>query len=430
MYFCTLFIKQLMTMKRFIFLCLLCLPSLSMAQEQPSSFSLHLSGFVKNDFFFDTHKTLSLREGAFYLYPENVKLDKEGVDINAHASFNILAIYSRLHLALTGPEAFGAKTSAVVEGDFFGSQEGGSNGFRMRYAYCKMSWQTTDVIFGQTDHGFFNTDCMPEIMAVNTGAPYQPLSRNPQIKVVQRLDNFRFLLSIMSQRDFSSWGGSDALRNATLPELNLCIKYNHLSADSAREILIGAGADYKILVPRLVTDSNLVTNTDINNYAFQGFFKYRCKAITLKLEATYGQNLYDQGMLGGYAYKYTTDSTILARGDFNYTSLNTLAAWMDIATNGKKVQFGIFGGYTKNMGSLSNIFDWNNSASFFARGRTIDYVYRVSPRVVFISGKMKMGLEGDYSVAGYGTSVNSLGEVQGVKAVSNIRLTYSVYYIF
>jgi len=168
----------------------------------------------------------------------------------------------------------------------------------------------------------------------------------------------------------------------------------------------------------------------MSNYAFMAFFKYRCKSITVKLEGTYGQNLYDQVMIGGYAYKYTDDTNIIKRGDFSYTPINTLAAWADIATNGSKFQFGIFGGYTKNLGSYSNILNWTSESSFFSRGQNIDYVYRISPRVVFISGKVKMGIEGDYTVAGYGSSVNSLGEVQNVKPVSNIRLMYSVFYYF
>ncbi len=417
-------------MKKFLLLLLVILPFVSMAQDQQPAFGIKFSGYVKNDFFFDTHTTVNLREGEFYLYPENVKRDKDNVDINAHSSFNILAIQSRLRGDIFGPDAFGAKTSGVIEGEFFGTQDANSNGFRLRHAFVKLSWPTTDIIIGQTWHGMFVEGCFPEIMAINTGAPFQPFSRNPQIKVVQSLKDFKFMLSLMSQRDFTSWGGSGALRNSTLPEVNLRIQYQHFNEDKTREIFFGAGADYKILVPRLVTDSNYATNSNMSNYAFMAFFKYRCKSITLKLEGTYGQNLYDQVMIGGYAYKYTTDSTTIARGDFSYTPINTLAAWADIATNGSKFQFGIFGGYTKNLGSYSNILNWTSESSFFSRGQNIDYVYRISPRVVFISGKVKMGIEGDYTVAGYGSSVNSLGEVQNVKPVSNIRLMYSVFYYF
>jgi hypothetical protein len=417
--------------RKIILLILLVSPLLAMSQqEQQPAFGIKFSGYVKNDIFVDTRKNVTALEGAFFLYPDNVKLDNDNVDVNEHTRLTFLAIQSRLHGDIFGPEAFGAKTSGVIEAEFTGTMVGNANGFRLRHAYGKLSWESTDLLIGQTWHPMFVEGCFPEIMGMNTGAPYQPFARNPQIRITQKLKDFKFQLTLASQLDFTSWGGTDAIRNATLPDVNLNINYRHFNEDNTRELFFGAGIDYKILVPRLVTDSNYATNASMNNYAAMAFFKYRNKSITLKMEGTYGQNLHDQCMLGGYAYKYTIDSTTIARGDYDYTSLNSVSAWMDFATNGSKLQFGIFGGYSKNLGSRFNILNWNEGPKFFARGWNIDYLYRISPRVVFISGKMKMGIEGDYSVAGYGTSVNSLGDVQDVKAVSNIRLMYSFFYYF
>jgi hypothetical protein len=408
------------------------IPFLALAQqeEQTPAFGIRFSGYVKNDIFFDSRKTCNALEGAFLLYPDNVKFDNDNVDINAHTRLTFLAIQSRLHGDIFGPDAFGAKTSGVIEAEFTGTQIGNANGFRLRHAYGKLSWESTDLLIGQTWHPMFVEGCFPEIMAMNTGSPFQPFSRNPQIRVTQKLKDFKFMLTLASQLDFTSWGGTDGIRNATLPDMNIRIQYQHFNEDKTRELFFGAGIDYKVVVPRLVTDSNYATNAALNTYAAMAFFKHRSKYITFKMEGVYGQNLYDQVMLGGYAYKYTTDSTTIARGDFDYTSLNNVSAWADIATNGSKIQFGIYGGYTKNLGSRFNILNWTQGSKFFSRGWNIDYVYRVSPRIVFISGKMKMGVEGDYTVAGYGDSVNSLGDVQNVKPVSNIRLMYSFFYYF
>jgi len=417
--------------KKFILFLLMASPLFVIAQDDKTpTFGIKFSGYVKNDFFFDSRKPVNKLEGAFFLYPENVKYDKDKADINDHTSFNILAIQTRLKGDIFGPDAFGAKTSGVIEAEFTGTMDGNANGFRLRHAYGKLSWESTDLIIGQTWHGMFVEGCFPEIMGINTGAPYQPFSRNPQIKIIQKLKDFKFQLALMSQRDFISWGGSDGLRNATLPELNLRVQYQHFNEDKTRELFFGAGVDYKMLVPHLVTDSGYATNVSMNNYAVMAFFKHRSKYITFKMEGTYGQNLYDQVMLGGYAYKYTTDSMTIARGDFDYTSLDNVSAWADISTNGSKLQFGIFGGYTKNLGSRYNIMNYKDGPSIFSRGWNIDYVYRISPRVVFMSGKVKMGIEGDYSVAGYGTAINSLGDVENEKAVTNIRLMYSFFYYF
>lgn len=416
--------------KKVILVIIFFLPFFAIAQEEKPMFGIKFSGYVKNDFFVDSRKPVDILEGAFYLYPENVKYDNDSTDINANTSFNILAIQSRLRGDIFGPDAFGAKTSGVIEAEFTGTQNGNANGFRLRHAYGKLAWETTELIIGQTWHGMFVEDCFPEIMAINTGAPYQPFSRNPQIKVIQKLNNFKFQLALMAQRDFTSWGGAQGLRNSTLPELNLRVQYKKVNIDKERETVFGAGIGYKILVPRLVTDSNYATNSSMNNYAAMAFFKYKTKSVTFKIEGIYGQNPYDQIMLGGYAYKHTTDSARIARNDFDYTSLNNVAAWFDVATNGSKFQFGIFCGYSKNLGSRYNIMNYKNDASFFTRGKNIDYIYRISPRVVFLSGKIKMGVEGDYSVAGYGTHVNSLGDVQNVEPISGIRIMYSFFYYF
>ncbi|HNW69109.1 MAG TPA: hypothetical protein PKI01_01805 [Bacteroidales bacterium] len=417
-------------MKRFTLLLFILIPVLSLAQEQQNNFGIKFSGYVKNDFFYDSRKTVGIREGHFYLYPENIRYDADSNDINAKTTFNILSIQTRLRGDIFGPDAFGAKTSGVIEGEFYGTTDASINCFRLRHAFAKLSWATTDLVIGQTWHGMFFEECFPEIMAVNTGCPFQPFSRNPQIKVVQKLQNFKFILSVMSQREFAEWGGSDALRNAALPDMNLRISYQHFNEDQTRELFIGGSADYKVIVPRLVTDSNFTTNSSLNAYAFSLVFKYRCPKVTFKLSGVYGQDLYSHTMLGGYAYKYTTDSMTIARGDFSYTPLNTFSGWLDFTTNGPKFRFGILGGYTKNFGSFQNILDWTNEKSYFARGWNISYVYRISPRFIFISGKVKMGLEGDYTVAGYGNSINSLGEVKDVKPVSNVRLMYSFFYYF
>ena len=52
--------------------------------EEKPKFGISFSGFVKNDIFYDTRQTVTVREGHFLLYPHNVKEDKNGSDINAH----------------------------------------------------------------------------------------------------------------------------------------------------------------------------------------------------------------------------------------------------------------------------------------------------------------------------------------------------------
>jgi hypothetical protein len=105
---------------------LLIINSTAFSQQEDSEkkFGISFSGFVKTDAFYDSRQTVAIREGHFLLYPAAVKEDPDGKDINAQPSFNILSIQSRLTGKITGPDAFGAKTSGMLEGAFFGHTEG------------------------------------------------------------------------------------------------------------------------------------------------------------------------------------------------------------------------------------------------------------------------------------------------------------------
>jgi len=113
------------------------------AQEtEDSKFGIKFSGFVKNDFFWDSRQTVAAREGHFLLWPTPVNLDEQGIDINKQTNFNFLAIQSRLIGKITGPDALGAKTSGLIEGDFFAQANDNVNLFRLRHAYVKLNWES------------------------------------------------------------------------------------------------------------------------------------------------------------------------------------------------------------------------------------------------------------------------------------------------
>ena len=85
------------------------------------TWGIKFSGFIKSDYFYDTRQNVSIRECHFLLYPSPVCKDSVGKDTNDVKNFNILSIQSRLTGKITGPDAFGAKTSGVIEADFFGN---------------------------------------------------------------------------------------------------------------------------------------------------------------------------------------------------------------------------------------------------------------------------------------------------------------------
>ncbi|QQS52685.1 MAG: hypothetical protein IPM71_08110 [Bacteroidota bacterium] len=418
------------------------------AQENKEApkFGISFSGFVKTDIFYDTRQTVNIREGHFLLYPENVSPDANKNDINDKSTFNMLSIQSRLRGSITGPDAFGAKTSGVLEADFFGNENssfGDLNGFRLRHAFVKLNWKTTELLVGQYWHPMFIAESFPGTVSFNTGAPFQPFSRNPQIRVSQSFGGLKLIGCLFTQRDFSSTGpeyvknsttgeytslavaSPKYMRNAAIPNAHFQVQF----APDSSEHLFGAGIDYKTLLPELYTVdyTKILTyqsTETISSLSAIAFARFKFKPVSIRIEGVYAQNAYDMAMIGGYAVQQINDSLTGAK---SFTNLNTASVWLDANTNGKKIQFGLFTGYTKNLGSADNI----KTKTFYARGSNIDNVYRLAPRVTFISGKFEIAFELEHTVATYGTANgDSQGRVTNDKAVSNTRGLLAFVYKF
>ncbi|MDZ7604887.1 MAG: hypothetical protein U5K79_04715 [Cyclobacteriaceae bacterium] len=93
-------------------------------EKKDSAVSFKHTGYIKNDFFYDTRQTVSAREGHFLLWPMAPSYDATGFDINTKNSFNFISIQSRLRLTISGPDALGAKATGILEGDFFATTNG------------------------------------------------------------------------------------------------------------------------------------------------------------------------------------------------------------------------------------------------------------------------------------------------------------------
>ena len=392
----------------------------ALSPESKPAFGISFTGFVKNDFILDTRQTVSVREGHFLLYPEDVLLDKDGKDINARANFNYLSIQTRLTGTITGPDAFGAKTSGIIEGAFFGATNSDINGFRLRHAFVRLNWTNTELLLGQYWHMKFITACFPGTISFNTGAPFQYFSRNPQIRITQRFGNFSIAGMAATERDFSSPGGTEGLRNALLPDLNGQIVYQ------TKNLMLGATVGYKRIVPRIQTDSLYKTSTGIGGMSGNLFLKAQSEKMTFKVQATYLENGYDGISIGGFAVSSITDPERDYRA---YTTLDALNFWTELHTNGDFVQLGLFAGYSKNLGSREALDDVRTLPTY-SRGCNIASIYRISPRVMVTSGKVSFAFELEYTGAFYGDAVDEFARVSDLELVANYRFLVAAYYFF
>jgi len=424
-------------MKRVIIAYIIIFPLLVYSQENKEEprYGISFYGFIKSDFFFDSRETYSIREGHFLLYPKEKLPDKEYKDLNAVSSFNFLSIQSRLTGKITAPDAFGAKVSGMLEADFFGNETASfvdANGFRLRHAYVKMDWDKTELLAGQFWHPFFITGCFSGVISFNTGAPMQPFSRNPQFKILHKTGKVSMSAILSAQRDFTSPQGSASLRYSSIPDITAMISYEDRNAENNTELLTGFGLNFKTLQPLLSTtkgSETFKTDEKVSGISATAFFKVKNKYVSSKIQGIYGENLFDMTMLGGYAVNSVTDTT---KNRVSYSTINNFTTWAELHSNGKTFQYGIWTGYTRNLGSKDPVLYYSNKVEgtdVTARGATIKWIFRASPRIVFIRNRLNIASELEYTTAAYAAkdaSGNLYRDVFGVitktENVSNIRI--------
>ena len=171
----------------------LAVAQVGLAQEETSA---TLYGYAKGEFAFDSRQVVAAREGNF------IDLASPNATGNNVANFNGWGIESRLGVKIAGPEFFGMKSEALIEGHFFGNN-GQTNNFGLRHAYVKLSSDKVEWLVGQFWHPMFVTNVSPGTYNFNAGSPFQPFNRSPQIRFSTK-GNARLTLAAVTERDFTS----------------------------------------------------------------------------------------------------------------------------------------------------------------------------------------------------------------------------------
>jgi hypothetical protein len=398
---------------------LLTLASLSvLAQDTEKKLSVKPYGFVGFDAFVDTRTSATARNGHVYLYPTATD--------SKQSKFDFGASITRLGVSISGPDAFGATTTAKVEGDFLGSSGNGKDQApRLRHAFINLSWEKSSVLVGKSWHPFFVTENFPATVNFVVGAPIHPLSRAPQIKYSYKvMDDLSVSVIALTQSDFQNSGSVEQVENSGTPEVNVQLKYG-----SPKKFFAATTFGVKQQAP-VVDKSTTSIQANLS-------LRYTLPSVTLKAEGVYGGNMTNHVMIGGLANKVAIDGSAIKD---EFLPIYTSSVWGDIHTNGKKVQFGVFGGITNNLGTKeeSGFYqeDTDNDGKLdidntsYTRGSTIASVTAIAPRVTFISGRVKVGLELMNTIASYGAKLDEKSKPIDTKNYANNRITLGVRYNF
>ena len=90
-------------------------------EQKRDPYEFEVYGFIRNDFTYDSRKTLASVGELFNFIPMDEQLNSLGEDLNAVPSTRLLAVVSRLGFNFNSPEFNGVRFNAKIETDFAGA---------------------------------------------------------------------------------------------------------------------------------------------------------------------------------------------------------------------------------------------------------------------------------------------------------------------
>ena len=448
-------------MKRYLFfLCALVL-TLSLSaqeannkQEKKEAVKSHLKqhfkpyGFVRNYFVFDSRESMS-GTGDLYNYQpydeawnmtqeESASTGLPREDLNARSTFRFLSLTTRLGLDIVGYKWRNTEFGAKIEADFYAGLSTkvshpvtGVAQFRLRQAYVTLGWDSlpmlngkdyarVDLTIGQAWHPMAADLC--DVLSLNSGAPFGPFNRSPQVKMDARLGKFVTLTgSLLWQMQYCSVGPSPTGAPIQAADFILYSKtpeaYLGLSVHS-NGFLLRAGADVLSIKPKQIGTVDVGGNpvsvsvkdriTTASPFLYMQYKKgeFSIKAKTILSEAGEHMNLNS-----GYGVKAKN-----ADGSWEYTPLRASSSWLSIVYGGKigaqedkhpqKLQGILFAGYIENLGTKEALYDGNHDNHpddlYTPRANNMNRMWRLSPTLLYTIGKFQLGLEYEITSVQYG----------------------------
>ena len=388
---------------------------------------MDFTGFVRNDFIYDTHRNVDACDHLLDFFPTKPVYDNNGEDINAVGTAQFLNTFSRIGSRFSGLEIGKAKVSAYIEFDFTGGSY--TPTVRLRHAYTQFEWAKSKLLFGRAWHPTFIEKVYPSTLNENTGLPFQVFNRSPQLRFTHQLTtNLDMILAAVYQYDYSNTGPDGKTyhyqRDAILPNLHAQLQFYN------QHWVIGAAIDYKSIKPRIFTEvtnteteetSEFVTNEKLNTVAALAYLKYTSNKFEFKAKSMYGQNVCESLLPSGYAVATINETT----GAETYTPFNHIYNWANF-TYGTDWKFGFFAGYLKNLGTSENVV-----GDIYGFTTDADMMYKLSPQLIYNYKNFVFGAELSLTTVAYGTNDKAdKAKVKNTENVSNIRTLLSIAYNF
>lgn len=432
-------------------------------------------GFIRNYFTYDSRECIAVTGDMYFYMPKDENWNKTTdpallEDLNAQSTFRFLSLTTRVGLNIVGYKWRNTEFSGKIEADFYaGISANSSTGvkqthavtgtaqFRLRQAYVALGWDSlpmlngkdfarVDLTIGQTWHPMAADLC--DVIALNSGAPFGPFNRSPQVRMDARLGKYFTLTAAgLWQMQYNSIGpdgqSAEYMAYSKTPEAYLGLSFHD------KGWIIRAGADVLSIKPRhlgkaVPTPGDTVTVTVKDRLTTASPFlyvQYKKGDFSIKAKTIFAESGEHMNMNGGYGVK-----KVNADGSYDYTPTRTSSTWISLVYGGKvgaqedkhpqKLQGILFAGYVENLGTkdpLATKADGSLVGFYYPRVKNMNRMWRLTPTLLYTVGKFQVGLEYDITSVHYGDgkldAANGLSK-NGLHWVTNHRVQLMTKYNF
>ena len=406
-------------MKKLIlsFFALAALSTALLAQnETPAKFKLY--GFIRNYAIFDSREVKAGTEDLYFYMPVAENKLANGTDLNATPSFRLLSLTTRLGLDVSGYQFGSMKLNGKVEADFY-CKSGSTAILRLRQAYIGLTWDKLGknaensflLTIGQTWHPMAAD--MPHIVNLETGAPFNPFNRSPQI-----MANYSFGKKVTltagaiygmqylpvgptSNDDLKVTKSANYMKYGLIPEIYAGITLKPTSSFTAK-----VGANLFTIKPRWKDGLGPLSDRLITVSPFV-FLQYTGKnGLQIRAKSIFAQAGEHMNLLTGYGV-----SKINNDGSWEYTPMRSTASFIS-AQYGKKWQVMGMIGYMRLLGTSEDLIDtdhyWFNNSGV----SNIRQMFRATPTLAYNLGKLTLAIE--YNLTGVQFGAKSSMDAKGL----------------
>lgn len=398
--------------------------SAAFAQETPAKFKLY--GFIRNYMTADTRAVNAGTEDLYYYMPKghdykNATTADSKFDANEGFNWRFVSLTTRLGLDVSGYKFGTMGVSGKVEADFY-NLSGSVPILRLRQAFMKLAWDESPVslTLGQTWHPMAAD--MPHMNNLETGAPFNPFNRSPQVTLDYKAGDFTFTASLLYLNHYLPTGPAGKTKDYYkygLPELYAGVTYKSGKFTGKLGLDMVNMRPYRTVKATWVNSPDAVSKvkgmlTTFSPFVFlqytDGMFQLRAKSIL----AQAGEHM---NLLSGYGisnFDWTKGVVI------EYTPMQDWASFVSFSY-GKKVQAMCMLGYMKQLGTTKDLFTgyvpeegnlWMNTAADVH----IQQAFRATPTVAWNIGKFTLSLEYNLTAAEFGSGTrNARGMYTGEK---------------